>query len=150
MGRAGGSALSDRFNVFWTPFMLACNKLAASIPPDREYKAVVAVARGGMIPATILAHWLKVRRVVSVQVLSYSDDHDQQNRPVILDAYGTTEPCLIVDDIADTGDTLEALRPFYPQGDFAAVFAKPKGESLCQFVGERVPQRTWVQFPWEA
>ena len=56
---------------------------------------------------------------------------------------------LLIDDIADTGDTLKAARKILPRAHFATVYAKPAGEGLVDSVLHVVSQDTWVEFPWE-
>ena len=59
------------------------------------------------------------------------------------------EGVLIVDDLVDTGKTLELVRELYPRAHFATVYAKPKGKPLVETYVTEVSQDTWIFFPWD-
>ena len=56
---------------------------------------------------------------------------------------------LIVDDLVDSGKTLEMVRRLYPQAHFATVYAKPKGRAQVDTFITEVSQDTWIFFPWD-
>ena len=96
-----------------------------------SWKAIVAITRGGLVPAAIVARELNVRIVDSISVKSY--DHQDQAEVKVLKApdaglVGDGEGILVVDDLVDTGRTLEVVRARYPRAHFATVYAKPKGK----------------------
>jgi len=116
------------------------------------WKAVVAITRGGMAPAMIVARELDIRTVDTVSVKSY--DHQQQRDAVILKApnaelMGDGEGVLIVDDLVDSGKTLQLVRDRYPRAHFATVYAKPKGRPMVDTFITEVSQDTWIFFPWD-
>lgn len=117
-----------------------------------SWRAVVAITRGGMAPAMIVARELDIRTVTTISVKSY--DHQRQAEPVILakpddGLMGDGEGVLVVDDLVDTGKTLEVVRALYPKAHFATVYAKPKGEPLVDTFITGVSQDTWIFFPWD-
>jgi adenine/guanine phosphoribosyltransferase-like PRPP-binding protein len=58
------------------------------------------------------------------------------------------ETLLIVDDVADTGITVEAVRQFYPKATIVSLSAKPAGRDKVDRYSILVPQDTWIVFPW--
>ncbi len=56
---------------------------------------------------------------------------------------------LIVDDLVDTGKTLEVVRSLYPRAHFATVYAKPAGRGQVDTFVTAVSQDTWIFFPWD-
>ena len=63
---------------------------------------------------------------------------------------GTTAPAFsMVDDLVDTGKTLELVRRLYPKAHFATVYAKPQGRSMVDSYITEVSQDTWIFFPWD-
>ncbi|MDE0303782.1 MAG: xanthine phosphoribosyltransferase [Albidovulum sp.] len=117
-----------------------------------EWKALVAIARGGMAPAMIIARELGIRTVDTISVKSY--DHQLHVGVEILkypdkEITGDGEGILIVDDLVDTGKTLEVVRERYPRAHFATVYAKPKGRPLVDTFITEVSQDTWIFFPWD-
>ena len=59
------------------------------------------------------------------------------------------EGILIIDDLVDSGKTLELVRSLYPKAHFATVYAKPKGRSQVETFITEVSQDTWIHFPWD-
>ncbi|MCU4654205.1 xanthine phosphoribosyltransferase [Roseibacterium sp. SDUM158016] len=119
---------------------------------DGSWRAVVAITRGGMAPAMIVARELDIRMVDTISVKSY--DHQTQAAPVVLNRpddamMGDGEGVLVVDDLVDTGKTLEVVRSLYPKAHFATVYAKPKGEPMVDTFITGVSQDTWIFFPWD-
>jgi xanthine phosphoribosyltransferase len=119
---------------------------------DGAWRAVVAITRGGMAPAMIIARELDIRLVDTISVKSY--DHQTQADPVVLNKpdggmMGDGEGVLVIDDLVDSGKTLEVVRALYPKAHFATVYAKPKGEPMVDTFITGVSQDTWIFFPWD-
>jgi xanthine phosphoribosyltransferase len=116
------------------------------------WRAIVAITRGGMVPATIVARELNIRVIDTISVKSY--DHKAQIDATILKApdatlIGDGDGVLVIDDLVDTGRTLEVVRARYPRAHFATVYAKPKGRPLVDTFITEVSQDTWIYFPWD-
>lgn len=62
---------------------------------------------------------------------------------------GDGEGVLVIDDLVDSGKTLEVVRAMYPKAHFATVYAKPKGEPMVDTFITGVSQDTWIFFPWD-
>jgi xanthine phosphoribosyltransferase len=62
---------------------------------------------------------------------------------------GDGEGWLVVDDLVDTGRTVEVLRESMPRAHFAVIYAKPLGRPLVDTYVTAVSQDTWIYFPWE-
>lgn len=119
---------------------------------EGSWKAVIAITRGGMVPACIIARELNIRLVDTISVKSY--DHQSQEAAEVLQApsrelVGDGTGILVIDDLVDTGRTLEVVRALYPEAHFATVYAKPKGKPLVQSYVTEVSQDTWIFFPWD-
>ncbi len=116
------------------------------------WKAVVAITRGGMAPSMIVARELDIRVVDTISVKSY--DHQTQNDTEVLkhpdsDLMGKGMGVLIIDDLVDSGRTLEVVRLAYPEAHYATIYAKPKGRPLVDTFITEVSQDTWIFFPWD-
>lgn len=119
---------------------------------DGAWRAVVAITRGGMAPAMIIARELDIRTVDTISIKSYN--HQTQSEPIVLskpdsDLMGDGEGVLVIDDLVDSGKTLEVVRAMYPKAHFATVYAKPKGEPMVDTFITGVSQDTWIFFPWD-
>ncbi len=143
------------FPVTWDQFHRDSRALAWRLTGLAPFDAVVAIARGGLVPATIVARELNIRVVESVAVKSY--DHQSQGQvrvlkaiaPEILQMAGAGKKVLIVDDLVDTGATARAVRDMLPGAHFATVYAKPKGRDMVDTFITEVSQDTWIFFPWD-
>jgi len=144
------------FHVSWDQMHRDSRALAWRLdgqgPDDGAWKAVVAITRGGMAPAMIVARELDIRTVDTISVKSY--DHQTQTEATILKSpdkslLGDGTGVLIIDDLVDTGKTLEVVRDMFPKAHFATVYAKPKGRPQVDTYITEVSQDTWIFFPWD-
>jgi xanthine phosphoribosyltransferase len=116
------------------------------------WKGVVAITRGGMAPAMIIARELDIRTVDTISIKSY---HKQSQAEVKVlntpdaDLMGDGQGILVIDDLADSGRTIEVVRDLYPKAHFATIYAKPKGEPMVDTFVTGVSQDTWIFFPWD-
>jgi xanthine phosphoribosyltransferase len=142
------------FPVSWDQFHRDARALAWRLSAAGPFRAVVAVTRGGLVPAAIVARELGIRVVETVCVASY--DYDKQGEiqvlKVIGDAVAGAEGgagVLIVDDLVDTGATARVVREMLPRAHFATVYAKPAGRPLVDSFITEVSQDTWIYLPWD-
>ena len=119
---------------------------------EGAWKAVVAITRGGMAPAMIVSRELDIRTVDTISVKSY-DYQSQSSAKVLkspdLELMKDGEGVLVIDDLVDTGKTLELVRKLYPKAHFATVYAKPQGRPMVDTFITEVSQDTWIFFPWD-
>jgi len=117
------------------------------------WKAAVAITRGGLVPAAIVARELDIRVIDTISVKSYHDYTDRNEAKVIKEPQaglmGDGTGILIVDDLVDTGKTAELVRNLYPKAHLATVYAKPQGKPLVHTYVTEVSQDTWIFFPWD-
>ena len=159
--------MSDRlphekgFHISWDQIHRDSRALAWRLdgqgPDDGAWKAVVAITRGGMAPAMIVSRELDIRTVDTISVKSYHSGGgkaDQRREAQVLkspdkDLMGDGTGILIIDDLVDSGKTLELVRNLYPNAHFATVYAKPKGRPQVDTFITEVSQDTWIFFPWD-
>ena len=113
---------------------------------------MVAITRGGMAPAMIVARELDIRTVDTISIKSYNNQERTEAR--VLKApdatiMGDGTGILVVDDLVDSGKTLELVRKLYPRAHFATVYAKPQGRPQVDTFITEVSQDTWIFFPWD-
>ena len=144
------------FHVSWDQLHRDARALAWRLdgqgPDNGNWRAVVAITRGGMAPAMIIARELDIRIVDTISVKSYN--YQSQSEPkiiktpddlVVQDGTGI----LIIDDLVDTGKTLEVVRGLMPKAHVATVYAKPMGRAQVDTFITEVSQDTWIFFPWD-
>ena len=138
------------FPVSWEELHRNSKALAWRLSEMKPYKGIIAVTRGGLVPAAIVARELDIRLIDTVCVLSYN--HKTKGDVNILKGAAEAakgEDWLIVDDLVDTGETIKAIRLSLPNAHYATVYAKPSGrEQVDTFITE-VSQDTWIYFPWD-
>ncbi len=114
------------------------------------WQGIVAITRGGMIPAAIIARELECRLVETISVATY--DEEARGEPVVLksaSAAGDGSGFLIVDDLVDRGATARLVRALLPKAHFACLYAKPAGQNVADTFVAEVAQDVWVLFPWD-
>ncbi|MCJ8315658.1 MULTISPECIES: xanthine phosphoribosyltransferase [Idiomarina] len=139
------------FFVSWEELHRATRELARRQLPAEQYKGIIAVSRGGLVPAAIVARELNIRVVDCVAVSSYDHDEQRDDLQLLKDvtATGDGEGFLVVDDLVDTGNTLKFLRDRLPKAKFVTVYAKPAGMDLVDDFVADLEQDTWIHFPWD-
>ena len=142
------------FPVSWDQFHRDARALAWRLSSSGPFRAVVAITRGGLVPAAVVARELGIRVIETVSVASY--DYDKQGeiailKPVSPYVIGDDQGAgvVIVDDLVDTGKTAKAVREMLPKAHFATVYAKPQGRPLVDTFVTEVSQDTWIYLPWD-
>lgn len=144
------------FHVSWDQMHRDARALAWRLDghgtDNGAWRAVVGITRGGLVPAMIVARELDIRVVDTISVKSYNQQN--QNEIQVLkfpqdSIMGDGTGVLIVDDLVDSGKTLELVRKLYPKAHFATVYAKPQGKPQVNTYVTEVSQDTWIFFPWD-
>ena len=151
---------SDKmFPVSWDQFHRDARALAWRLS-GMEFSAMLAVTRGGLVPAAIIARELGLRVIETLAVSSYgggegvAPEQAQGSlrilKPVSADLLATKGVgVLVVDDLVDTGATARLVRDLLPKAHLATVYAKPAGRPLVDTFITEVSQDTWINFPWD-
>ena len=144
------------FHVSWDQIHRDARALAWRLdgrgPDNGAWKAVVAITRGGMAPAMIVARELDIRTVDTISIKSY-DRHSRAEAKVLkfpdLELVGDGTGILIIDDLVDSGKTIEVVRKKMPKAHYATVYSKPMGRPQVDTYITEVSQDTWIFFPWD-
>lgn len=142
---------SDKnFPISWDEFHRHSKLLAWRLKDKGPWKGVIGITRGGLVPACIIARELEVRTIDTLCISSY--DHQNQRETQILkkaDMAGDGSGWLVIDDLADTGNTFRVARELLPNAYYACVYAKPEGQPTTDAYVTEVSQDTWIHFPWD-
>jgi xanthine phosphoribosyltransferase len=141
-------AHAKTFPVTWDELHRHARALAWRLLERGPWQGIIAITRGGLVPAAIVARELDIRLVDTVCVASY-DDRAQGAVTVLKRIAGDGDGFLIIDDLVDTGQTARAVREMLPKAHFATVYAKPAGRPLVDTYVTEVSQDTWILFPWD-
>ncbi|AFA38362.1 phosphoribosyltransferase [Pyrobaculum sp.] len=121
---------------------------------------IVAIARGGYIPARLLCDWLGVSDLVSIQVVHWPTAAQMAEKayvkyPVSVDLSG--KKVLVVDDIVDTGDSVElakksveeCCKPAEVRTATLQVIT-PVAKYIPNYYAIEVKEWIWFAYPWNA
>jgi uncharacterized protein len=116
---------------------------------------IIAIARGGLIPARILTDLLETPQVATIKIEFYTDIalpslQPTLKQPLTIPVEG--KKVLIVDDISDSGQSLKLAKQHLTEKGaaetkIATLYAKPTTQTLPDYV-EKTADR-WIVFPWE-
>jgi xanthine phosphoribosyltransferase len=141
------------YSVSWEQLHRDTRTLAERLLSAGEWQGIVAVTRGGLIPAAIVARELDIRIIETVCVASYAWKEQTEGRllkGVLGQLAGEGSGWLIIDDLVDTGRTAKVVKALLPQAFLATVYAKPMGRPLVDLFVAEVSQETWILFPWDS
>jgi len=141
-------AAQKTFPVSWWELHRDAKALAWRLMALQPFAGIVAVTRGGLVPAAVGARELDIRLIDSLCVASY-DDRSLGRMEVLKAPAGDGEGWLVVDDLVDTGGTAKKVRELLPKAHFATVYAKPAGRPMVDTFITEVSQDTWILFPWD-
>lgn len=153
---ADSSDLETKEVLSWDLFGTAGRELAQQIADSGFVpEIIIAVARGGLLPAGHLSYALGVKLSDAINVEFYTDVNETLADPVLLEPLLDSDAIagkrlLVVDDVADSGRTLalvlELLRKQGGDCRSAVVYAKPSSVVDPDYVWRRTDD--WIVFPW--
>ena len=137
----------------WDDVEKAVTALATTLEREFVPDMIVGIARGGLIPAVRLSHLLGDKLLRMIHIKFYKGADLRRERPELLADVGKlSKKVLIVDDVADTGETLEfVLKHVREKGakevKVATVAYKPKSRVKPDYYVFETNK--WIVFPWE-
>lgn len=135
----------------------ACDQLArAVLESDFQPDTVVAIARGGFMPARFLCDFLSISTLMSIKVRHYDAGGQSAGDAVVDCPLGgdvAGRSVLLVDDVNDSGETLRAALPYIRDlnpSDLRSAVLHEKGTTACpaDFAAELMSEWRWVLYPW--
>lgn len=155
---ADSSELIQKEVLTWEGFGAANRELAQTIADSGfDPEIIIAVARGGLVPAGALSYSLGVKLSDAMNVEFYTDVHQTLPDPILLEPLLDTNSIkgkrlLVVDDVADSGRTLalviELLKEQGAEVKTACIYAKSRTIVQPDFVWKHTDE--WIVFPWSS
>ena len=150
--------MSEREVLTWERYGVAAVELGEQVrgsgfAPD----IVLGIARGGLVPAASLAYALDCKNLFTMNVEFYTGVGTTLDAPVMLPPLLDTAELvdmavLVVDDVADTGKTLELVTDFcrghVAEVRSAVLYEKPTTVVEADYVWRRTD--LWIDFPWSS
>jgi len=131
-------------------------RLAEKIRRDKFHPdLIVGVCRGGWPPARVMSDLLDNPKMANISVEFYVDVAETRGKPVLTQPVSMPvrgKKVLILDDVADTGETLKiAKEHLFSKGaeevKIATIYYKPWSIVIPDYYEKET--RRWIVFPWE-
>ena len=143
--------------ISWQRVYEMCRTLAKAIREnDFRPDIIIAIARGGYVPARVLCDFLEIGTLTGFRIEHYKAGASKQPETKITSGLGmdiTGMKVLLVDDVSDTGDTLAKAVPYLiAQGaaevKTALLLHKVGSTVIPDFYAERIIEWHWIIYPW--
>lgn len=149
----------EEYGISYNEVNFYARMIARRVEDTENITHVVGLARGGLIPATVVSYTLD-KPLLTYGISSYEGSKKTENFHInqSLDLNELKEKnnnlhILVVDDICDTGDTIKyftkKLLLAGIRNTTACIYTKEKHIELLDHYGLVVPDDKWIVFPWE-
>ena len=143
--------MTDKIYITWNEFHQDVKNLCKKIKNSgKDFNKIVAISRGGFIPAGIIAYELDIRKTAVINISTYvGSKHlklDEVDNPEYVGR--VDEKTLIVDDLSDSGQTFQVMRRQFPNGTYVTIYAKKRGSQQVDIYERDMPEK-WLVFPWD-
>lgn len=154
--------MENKLILSWDQYINDCDILTQQVK-GLNFTAIIAIARGGLIPAQYIAYKANIKYVYSIGAITYAVDNSSLAEDQI-DFYQTDigtirrlkyQNILIVDDIADSGRTLSICEKYCRKHIFgtikiATLYYKPNKSIIKPDFYAKDINDIWVQFPYDS
>lgn len=143
----------ERFAITWTDLHRDARDLTRQvIKSGQRFQGIVALTRGGLVPAAILARELEIRLIETLCISSY--DEQVQEKLSLLKVPESAKAVdgkdwLVIDDLIDSGATMREARALLPRATFATLYVKCEPSGLVDYFVRDFDPETWLFFPWD-
>ena len=145
----------DDIVISWAELHRDTRYLSSVLHELGAWKGIIAITRGGMVPAALIARELDIRLIDTVCITSYGTgevsgaEQAQGSLKILKSVSGDGDGFLLVDDLVDTGKTAQAVRAMLPKAHFATLYATPAGRPIVDTFVKEFKQNKWIYFPWD-
>ena len=149
------SPYEDEIIVSWAELHRDARYLSELLHQKGPWKGIIAITRGGLVPAALVARELDIRLVDTICVTNYGAGEAggpaqlQGQVNVLKGVSGDGEGFLLIDDLVDTGRNAQFVRKLLPKAYFATLYAKPAGRPVVDLCIKEFKQNKWIFFPWD-
>jgi xanthine phosphoribosyltransferase len=146
---------ADDIIISWVELHRDARYLSEMLHAIGSWKGIIAITRGGLVPAALVARELEIRLIDTICVTSYDAGEGntaaqvQGNVNILKGVTGDGDGYLLIDDLVDTGKTAKVVRQLLPKAYFATLYAKPSGRPIVDTCVKEFKQNKWIHFPWD-
>lgn len=146
----------NKRHLAWSHIETLVDRLVAELTTD--YDALLAIARGGLVPCCLISEQLDMRNILVAAVMYYTDVGTTIDRPLFLqfpdDILLAGKRILVIDDVWDSGKTIMAVKERLTtvgcHHDVATLHYKPEHSRFPErpdFYAEET--NDWIVYPWD-
>jgi len=149
------SNYDDEIIISWIELHRGARYLSEQLHAKGTWKGIIAITRGGLVPAALVARELDIRLIDTICVTSYGKsttgeaDQIRSEVKVLKGVVGDGDGYLLIDDLVDSGKTAQHVRMLLPKAHFATLYAKPAGRPIVDTCVKEFKQNKWIFFPWD-
>jgi xanthine phosphoribosyltransferase len=149
------SRYEDEIIISWVELHRDARYLSEQLHSKGSWKGIIAITRGGLVPAALVARELDIRLIDTICVTSYGAgqgggaEQVQTEVKVLKGVVGNGDGYLLIDDLVDSGRTAQVVRLLLPKAHFATLYAKPAGRAIVDTCVKEFKQNKWIYFPWD-
>ena len=139
----------------WREIASYSKQLCKRIKKEYKPEILVGISRGGLVPVRLFSDYLDNYNVGIIRVVFYKGINEREKEPKIeqpLTIEIKNKKVLLVDDVADTGQSLkvaiEYIKSLEPKEvKVACLYYKPNSVFKPEYYAETTS--AWIDYPWE-
>ncbi|MFS0884332.1 phosphoribosyltransferase [Aeromicrobium sp. 179-A 4D2 NHS] len=150
--------MDEREILTWETYGAAVRELAQAVADSGFVPDIVlGIARGGLVPAGSVAYALDCKSLFTMNVEFYTGVGTTREEPTLLPPFLDLNELrdasvLVVDDVADSGRTLELVARVCDEHAgtvrTAVIYEKPRSVITPDYAWKRTD--LWINFPWSS
>jgi len=146
--------MTEKTFISWEEIQTLSDILADKIKAtssDLGRVTLVAVSRGGLVPAQIIAYKLNIRDIRVMKLISYNSDNVRgETKDISTDRLFDGADVYFIDDLADSGETIRYIRSRFPASHLCTLMMKTCCMEMPEFCAKsNVAAESWLVFPWD-
>ena len=140
-------------SLTWYEIEQATSRLIKQLR-DRPIYGIVSISRGGLVPTAMIANHFGIHSVRTLALSTYNENGRQKGSHIEVHAHPPMLPpggkhYICIDDIVDTGQTMEFVKNLWPLIGFATLYQRSGCSNYADYIGDTVNHGEWIEFPWE-
>lgn len=143
----------NKHYITWEDIQKWSNIIAEKISADCadiSQMTLVAVSRGGLVPAQLIAYKLNIRDIRVMKLISYDSENKRgETKDISTDRLFDGDDVYFIDDLADSGETVRYLRKRFPQARQCTLITKECCNENPDLTAVTLPGDAWIVFPWD-
>lgn len=146
--------MKTKLSLSWEEIEHWSDRLAEKISadcPDLSQATLIAISRGGLVPAQLIAYKLNIRDIRLMKLVSYNEnDIRAEIQDISTDRLFDGSCVYIIDDLADSGATIKYVRKKFPSARICTLLKKTcctEHPDIC--IREDIDKDCWIVFPWD-